>query len=51
MKFAYTVKHNGVYYQPGEDVPMDEKSTEKEVVTDEVATSTSKRGRKKKEEE
>lgn len=26
MVFDYLVKHNGIYYQPGEDVPIEEKA-------------------------
>ena len=32
MKFPYSVKHNGVWYNPNEDVPMDEPASVKKVV-------------------
>lgn len=28
MVFEYLVKHNGIYYQAGEDVPIEEKAVE-----------------------
>lgn len=30
MKYDYKVKHNGIYYMPGEEVPIDETPIENE---------------------
>lgn len=54
MVFDYCVKHDGIYYEAGTDVPMNNKGVEKstptvkETVTEETEP---KRGRKKKDEE
>lgn len=43
MKFNYLVKHNGVYYPSGTDVPMEEKpTTTKKVVGDSLGKGTKK---------
>lgn len=57
MKFNYNVNHNGIYYAPGEDVPIEEEEksvdAEKKVAveekTEEVTTSQHRRGRPRRE--
>ena len=39
MKFKYHVKHDGVWYAPGEEVPIKPQKTEEKVV-EEVKTET-----------
>lgn len=57
MKFNYNVNHNGIYYAPGEDVPIEEEEkpvdVEKKVAvkekTEEVTASQHRRGRPRRE--